>query len=157
MPRHGPPVTERGRLALLGVAGLVSAGGLTVEVGPLGALVALLAVGVAALVGGVYGVGVLHLGILGVGVTPSVVGVILVEAAAVFLFVSDGSPGHRLELGALAVVLTSTLAVGVTTLAEARGLLVGAVVLCLVVAVGSYLVHRYGRVRLGLAAGELDT
>ena len=145
---------DTGRLLLLGGALLAGVASLLVAAGPLGVGVAIVAVGVATVTRGGYGVGVAHLGALALVDDLPVVGVVLLEMASVFLLVQEFPPGQRLESGALAVPVTVVLAVGVATLAADRSVLTAAVSLLLVVAGGSYVLHRYGRVRLGLAAGE---
>lgn len=145
-----------GRPLLLGGGLLGAAASLFVAGGPLGVVVAVVAVGVAAVTRGSYGVGVAHLGALALVDGLTVVGLVLLEMGSAFLLVQEFPPGHRFETGALAIPVVVVLAVGVATLAASRSLLTVAVVLCLVVGSGSYLLHRYGRVRLGLAAGEGD-
>lgn len=157
MSARRPTTTERGRVSLLGAALVVGSATLLVEAGPLGVGVAVVSVAVALASEGVYGVALLHLGLVGLAGTPTVVGLVLLEAASVFLLVADTPPGDRIETGALVVPVAVALAVGTATLAESRGLLTAATVLVVVVALGTYLVHRYGRVRLGLAARELET
>jgi hypothetical protein len=88
---------------------------------------------------------------------PSLPGLILLEAAAVFLLVAEAPPGDRLLTGTLAVPTAIVLGVALATVAEGRGYAAAALVLVLVVAIGTYVTHRYARVRLGLAAGELET
>jgi len=149
-------VTQRGRLALLAVALAVSGGALFLEAGRLGALVAVVSVAIAVGTTGIVGVAVLHLAIVALPNPPSIVGLVLVEAASCFLLVAETPVSHRLETGALFVPISVWLAVAVIILAERTSLAAGAVALIGAVAVGTYLFHRYARVRLGLAAGELD-
>jgi hypothetical protein len=148
--------TQRGRLALLAAALAVSGGALFLEAGRLGALVAVISVGVAIATTGVLGVATLHLGVLALVNPPTVVGLVLLETASGFLLVAETPPSRRLETGALFVPVSVVLAVVILTVAEQASLAAGATVLIGTVAVGAYLVHRYARVRLGLAAGELD-
>jgi len=148
--------TQRGRLALLAVALAVGGGALFLEAGPLGALVAVISVGVAIATTGVLGVATLHLGALALVNGPTVVGLVLLETASGFLLVAETPPSRRLETGARFVPVSVVLAVVILTVAEQASLAVGATALVGGVAVGTYLFHRYARVRLGLAAGELD-
>lgn len=143
-------------MGLLAVGGVVSGGALFVEAGWIGAAVALFGVAVAFLSTGFYGVALQHLGAVGLVPSPSLAGLVLLEAAAVFLLFADAPPGDRLLTGVLAVPLVIVGGVALATLAAGNGVLAAALVLVLVVAVGTYVAHRYTRVRLGIAAGELD-
>jgi hypothetical protein len=145
---------DAGRLFALG-GGLASiAGGLFVEAGLVGAGIAVVAVGIATVTRGVYGVGLAHLGALAAVDEMTVVGIVLLGMGSTFLLVGEFPRGQRLEAGAVAVPLVVSLAVGTVTVAAEYTLLTAAVAVVLVVAVGSYLLHRYGRLRLGLTAGE---
>lgn len=153
------PTASSGRLTLLAVALLVSAPALFVEVGPLGALVAVVSVGAAVATTGVLGVATLHLGAVALlsASPPTVVTLVLLETASTFLLGADVPPGRRLETGALFVPVAVVLSVVVATVAERNGLPTAALALVVAVALGTYVLHRYARLRLGLAAGELDT
>jgi hypothetical protein len=144
-------------VGLLVVGGAASAGALSLEAGPVGVVIALLGIAVAYVWSGFYGVAVHHLGAVGLVEAPGLPGLVLLEAAAVFLLVADAPPGDRLLTGTLAVPAAIVLGVTLATVAGGRGYLAAALVLVLVVAIGTYATHRYARVRLGLAAGELDS
>lgn len=152
------PTVDIGRLALHVVALGLSAAALFVAAGPPGAAVAGFGVAGSYLTRGVYGVGIHHLGAIAlVSVDAvSVVDVVLIEAAATFLLAADAPRGHRFEAGALLLPVGILLAVGAGFTTQRAGLPTAAVALVVVVALGSYLVHRYGRVRLGLTMGEPD-
>lgn len=154
MPSHTPTTAT----ALLSAVALVVASvAFFPEVGVLGLAVAAVGVGVALVTTGVTGVALLHLGALAVGGELGVVGLVLLETASAFVLVGDAPAGQRLETGALFVPVAVGLAVAVTLVAEGNGLPAGALALVVAVAVGTYVLHRYAHVRLGLANGDLDT
>lgn len=145
---------DGGQLFALACALASSAGGLYIESGLLGAGVAVVAVGVTTITHGVYGVGIVHLGALAVVGEMTVVGLILLEMGSTFLLVQEFPRGQRLSAGAVATPLVVGLSVGAVTVAAEYTLLWAGAVVVVVVAAGSYLLHRYGRLRLGLTAGE---
>lgn len=147
-------LARRGRLALAAVGFAVGAVALFVATGPLGVLVAVAAAGVALGATGVLGVATLHLGAIALVSTPTVVGLVLLETASFFLLVADTPPGRRLETGALFVPISVVLAVAVSTVGQQNGPVMGALALVTTVALGTYLLHRYAHVRLGIAAGS---
>lgn len=150
-----PALARRDRLtlALAGAGFAVSAVALFVAAGPLGVAVAAVAVGVALGTTGVLGVATLHLGTIALVSTPTVVGLVFLETASFFLLVADAPPGRRLETGAFFVPIAVGLAVAVSTVGQQNGLVTGAVALVTAVALGTYLLHRYAQVRLGIAEG----
>lgn len=111
-------------------------------------------VGAALLTTGVYGVALHHLGVVAAVGEPSLVGVVLLEGAAVLLLVSDAPLGDRLGTGVLLVPTAILLGIGVVAVAELSGLLVAAGALFVVLGTGVYAFHRLTTVRLGLAAAE---
>lgn len=157
MSTETPSFGSWSRGAPLVIGGGVSALALFVAAGPLGVLVAVLGVAGAIVTTGVLGVAMLHLGAVALVDTPTMVELVLLETAAAFLLVVDVPPGHRLETGALFVPVAVGLAVAVTTISQRNGLPTAVFVLVGCVVLGTYLFHRYARLRLGLTAGELET
>jgi hypothetical protein len=136
---------------LLTVALGVSAGGLFIEAGVSGVAVAVLGVAVAIATTGTYGVAVQHLGGITVLASPSVVAILSLETAALFLLVSDMS--ERLETGTLFVPVAVALAVGTVATAQSRGFVFASIALAGVVGASVYALHRYTAVRLRTTTG----
>lgn len=156
MELRTPTVRDAIRGTLL-VAGLLASGvGLFLDGGRIGVAVAFVGVAVALLAAGFYGVAMLHLGAIAVVDTPSIAGLALLEAAALFLVVADVRPGRRLEVGTLFVPISVLLAVGTVSLARRSDFVAASVALVAVVALGTYLLHRYAAVRFGAPTGGLD-
>jgi hypothetical protein len=128
--------------------------GLASEAGLAGAVVGVGGVLVAVVLGSVYGVAAHHLGTMAVLDAPTVVSLLALETAAVFLLLATAPRGDRLLTWSLVVSTTTVLAVGTILLAGREPLVV--VAGALVVGVGGlvYFTHRYAQVRLGLAAKE---
>jgi hypothetical protein len=152
-------------VGLLLVGLIVSAAGFSLDAGRftgfdamIGVGVAVFGVAVALASAGVYGVAIHHLGAFGFVGSLGLRSVLLIEAAATFLLVADVQSGDRLETGALFVPGSILLAVGLVSLARLPGqsLSTAALVLGGGVGLGSYLLHRYTRFRLGVAAEELE-
>jgi hypothetical protein len=148
---------SRPAVSLLAVGGLASTGGLFIDAGRPGIAVALGGAGIAYVTAGFYGVAIHHLGALALVGTPSLQGLVLIETAAVFLLFADVPPGHRLLSGTLAIPLAVVLGVITALLASVEGYGIAAITPVVIVAVGTYAVHRYVNVKLGLAAEEAET
>jgi hypothetical protein len=146
------------RVSLLIIGLAASAAGLYRSVGYLGVGIAIASVAAAYLTDGVFGVAVLHFGTIAVIDVPSIFLVILLEAATLFLLVADSAYGHRLETGMYYLPVAMILAVGTVSFAMSprRSTLMASGGLILVIAVTTYGLHRYARVRLGLAGASVD-
>jgi hypothetical protein len=136
------------------VGGLVSVAALTLEAGALGAAVGLVGIGAAVMTTGFYGVAVHHVGAVAVVDAVTLPGLVLLEAAAVFLLLSDPPASHRLTTGSLLIPLVVVLGVATATVATNWSLLDAVLALVTLVVVGTYALHRYARVGLGLESEE---
>jgi hypothetical protein len=128
--------------AALGVSG----GGLFIEVGFLGAAVGFVGVLVAIMSTGIYGVAVQHLGSIAVLGSSSVVAILALETAALFLLVSDSKT--RLETGTLFIPVAVSLAVGTVVVASSHGFVAASTALVGVVGLSVYVFHRYAAARV---------
>jgi hypothetical protein len=142
----------------LAVATVASAAGLVVAVGPVGLLVAVAALVTARLAGSPFAVGVTHLGALLGGDTLALAPLGVLEVGAVAFVLTD-SRRTRDARFALVVLVLAVTAVGLTLVSVgANGILWSALALVVSLAVASYGLHRYERVKLGLvASGDAES
>jgi hypothetical protein len=154
MAANTPTDGGRSRDALLGVGGVLCAAGLYPVLGGLGLLVALLVVVAGRTSGALAGVVVLHAGALLGGSLPPHLSLLAVEAGAVALALAEfpGLRDARLVAGLL--LAAGGFGAAALGLADAYGTAASALVVGLVGGLLAYGIHRYERVRLGLAGGE---
>ena len=135
---------------------LAVAGGFGLIAGLRGLAVALLVAGGAVVGSPLVAFGLVQAGLLAVTSAPTLGEITLVQAPAFGLLLNGGSttsqPNRRVTLGAAAVFMCAGLLMWIAVQMEGQQLTAAGFVV--VVALVSYLLHRYERVVVGLADGE---